>query len=253
MKSALLAVAVLVLPALSQAREKYVVRNGRAVTGGGGGGRASAGGGGAAAVPAAVQRGGGVSEGPRYGAPTGNQAFVAGGARRSSGGHRSFYGGARRIGSGAYRIPQRALEGGGSGETGEEPAPEQAPPHFSKPGALIRTEGHRRFEYAEPAQGERQTGVAAGEIALVESRAHHVNRSHGLRVGARDTPPPCTPGSNGCGGGSGGSSITPNTTVVNEGDVRHNGAHDNQNGGGNGNGQGNGNGFGGGTGFDPSF
>lgn len=249
MKSALLAAAVLALPMFADAGPKYVVRNGRAVTGGGGGGH-SGGGSAAPSAPAVAMRSSGGS--PVY-SGGGGQAFVGGGARRSSGGHHSFYGGNRLMSQRAYRVPQRALEGGGSGEAPAEPTTEEAPPHFSKPGALIRTEGHRRFEYAEPSSPARTTGVEAGEIALNSGKAYHVNRSHGLRVGAPDT----LPGRNPSGGSSGNNGVTPNSTIVYEGDVRHNGAHDNQNGGGNGNGRGNGNGngngFGGGTGFDPSF
>jgi hypothetical protein len=248
MKSALLAAVVLAMPLLADAGGKYVVRNGRAVAGGGGGSGHSSGG---TVAPAAARGGGGRSSGgsPVYGG--GGQAFL-GGASRSGGGHQSFFGGARRLGNRAYRIPQRALESDGSGDAPAEPSAEEAPPHFSKPGALIRTAGHRPFEYADAAAPAQRHQVEAGAIALNERYASHVNRSHGLRVGARDTPPSCTPGTNGCGGGSGGNAITPNAVINNEGDVRNNGAHDNQNGGSGGNGRGNG-GFGGGTGFDPAF
>lgn len=255
MKNALLAAAILLAPAFASAGEKYVVRNGRAVSGGSRGGSGGGVAAGAAKGGMAVGPGGGVSGGPVYSGGGGNQAFVSGG-RRATGGHRSFYGGARTVGR-AYRVPQRALESGGSGSGeggGEESeTPPDAPGYF-KYGAKIVTEG-QKYQFAAPAGGERQNVVSAGEVALDHRRAHDVNKSHGLRVGAPDKLPPCTPGSNGCGGGAGGNSITANapssgggggdTTIIN------NGAHDNQNG--NNGGNNNGNGFGGGTGFDPSF
>lgn len=232
MKNALLVAAVLSAANLAAAADSpYRVRNGRAVTGGVNGSGGTAGGVAAGTAKSGMSPGAsaGVAGAPVH-SETGGKAFV-GGAQRAAGGHRSFYGGARRIGPGAYRVPRRAAEG--------ESAPEEAPPHFSKPGALIRTEG-QKHQLSEPSAPARQHTVDAGEITLDSRKAHDSNRSHGLRVGPRDTPPPCTPGSNGC-GATGGNSITPNTitTVVNEGDVRNNGAHDNQNGGG--------------TGFDPSF
>lgn len=255
MKSVLLA-AAFSLPLSAFAGDRpYRVHNGRAVVGGGGSGGRGGGFVAAGAAKAGMSAGGGSVAGAPVsygGVGAGGQAFVGGG-RRASGGHRSFYGGARRIGPGAYRVPQRVAEGGGGSGSGEggsgegESAPPEAP-GYHKYGALIRTEG-QKYQFTAPSAGERQHTVAAGEVALNEGKAYHVNRSHGLRVGPRDTPPPCTPGSNGC-GSSGGSSITPNVTVVNEGDTTHNGAHDNENGGG---GQGHGNPFGGGTGFDPSF
>ena len=243
MKNALLAAFILLAPAFASARDKYVVRNGRAVTGGSGG---SGGGVAAGAAKGGMSAGGGVSV---NGAPVysggGGQAFVGGG-RRATGGHRSFYGGTRTAGR-AYRVPQRALEGGGE----ESETPPDAPGYF-KYGAKIVTEG-QKYQFAAPAGGERQNVVSAGEIALDSRRAHDVNRSHGLRVGAADKLPPCTPGSNGCGSGSGGNSITANTPSGGGDTTINNGAHDNQNGNNGGNGNGHGNGFGGGTGFDPSF
>lgn len=251
MKTALLAAAFVAALAAVADAQKYVVRNGRALSGGGGGGRGAGGsGGGGTAAPAQS-----VDAGPQYGAPIGGGGgnsdgrFVASRSRSGGSGHRSFYGGSRRIGSGIYRVPQRALESGGSDDG--DSAPEEAPPHFSKPGALIRTEGHRPYQYAETGDARQHT-VDAGEIKLDPRKAHHVGRAPGLKWSAPDKLPPCTPGTNGC-GSSGGNGITPNSggnsITINEGD-RNNGAHDNQNG--NGNGRGN-NGFGGGTGFDPSF
>jgi hypothetical protein len=254
MKTALLAAVVVASIAGIADAQKYVVRNGRAVTGGGG---ASGGSGGGASGPAAAPAQG-VGGAPQYGAPIGyagggsDGRFVAARGRSGGGGHRSFYGGgARRIGAGVYSVPQRALESGGSGEdSGGGSAPEEAPPHFSKPGALIRTEGHRQYQYAE-AGNHREHTVDAGEIKLDPRKANHVGRAPGLKWSAPDKLPPCTPGTLGC-GSSGGNAITPNSGGSGGGDttIVHNGAHDNENG--NGNGRGN-NGFGGGTGFDPSF
>lgn len=252
MKTALLAAAIVAVSAAGADAQKYVVRNGRAVTGGGssGGGGSRAGGG---PAPAPAQ---GVGGAPQYGAPIGggdgssDGRFIASRSRSGGSAHRSFWGAGAQIGRNVYRVPQRAVEGGGEGGGGD-PAPEEAPPHFSKPGALIRTEGHKQYQYAETGDARQHT-VEAGKIELDPRKSHHVGRAPGLKWGAPDKLPPCTPGTNGC-GSSGGNGITPNSggnsITINEGD-RNNGAHDNQNG--NGNGRGN-NGFGGGTGFDPSF
>lgn len=246
MKTALLAAAFVAALAAVADAEKYVVRNGRAVSGGGGGGRSSG-----AAAPrssGAPSRESGGGAQVAY-APVGGGMAVA--ARRSGGSaHRSFWGAGAQIGRNVYRVPQRAVEGGGEGGSGGS-APEEAPPHFSKPGALIRTEGHKQYQYAETGDARQHT-VEAGKIELDPRKSHHVGRAPGLKWSAPDKLPPCTPGTNGC-GSSGGNGITPNSggnsITINEGD-RNNGAHDNENG--NGNGRGN-NGFGGGTGFDPSF
>ncbi len=210
MKNALLSAFILLAPAFASAGEKYVVRNGRAVTGGGGG-RASGGGATVVAQGGARAAGGGVGGAPVYG-----QAFSGGAARRGSGGHRSFFG--QRLGSGVYRVPQRAMgdsvpsdgsgsggSGGGSGTT-EEPA--ETPGYF-KYGALIRTEGQQP-QFAQASSPERDHTIAAGDIRLDTSRAYDVGRGPGVRQGRRDTPPSCSPGSSGC-SSSGGSSITPNT------------------------------------------
>lgn len=205
MKSALFAAVLLAFPLCAAAGGKYVVRNGRAVVGGGAGPS-----GGAAVAASAPRADAGRSSGAGPLNAGGGQAFISGGAHRASGGHRSFYGGVRRLSHRAYRVPQRALDDDGSGDAPVEPEPpstEEAPPHFSKPGALIRTEGHRRFEYAEAAEPSQRHELAAGAIALNENRAYHVNRSHGLRMGPADTLPGRKPGRSG-GGDTG---ITPNS------------------------------------------
>lgn len=246
MKTALLAAALVAACAPFAQAEKYTLYNGRASGGGSGGGRSSGGGSGPAAAPAR-QAGGGVGGGTVYGSPvdaggpaSSDGRFIA--ARgRSGGSHRSFWGGGAQLGRNVYRVPQRAAEGGSGGEGGS--APEERPPYFDKPGALIRTEGHKQFQYAEPGNAREHT-VSAGEIKLDPRKAYDVNKAPGLRVGAPDKLPPCTPGTLGCGSGGGGNSITPNsggTTIINN--TRNNGAHDNENGNAGGNG----------TGFDPAF
>lgn len=244
MKTALLAAMLVAVSASFADAEKYVLRNGRASAGGSGGGRSSDADARSSGAPAR-QAGGGAGGGVVYGEPVSGGMAVA----RHAGGHRSFWGGGAQLGRNVYRVPQRAAEGGSGGEGGS--APEERPPYFDKPGALIRTEGHKQFQYAE-AGNHREHTVSAGEIVLDPRKAHDVNKSHGLRVGAPDKLPPCTPGTLGCGSGGGGNSITPNSGGSGGGNtVVNNGAHDNENG--NSGGNGNGNPFGGGTGFDPSF
>jgi hypothetical protein len=242
MKTALLALALAGL-APSASAGKYVLHNGRAVSGGGGNGGAES---------RAVPRGGGdraSGAGVRSMAEPASGEGIAG--RRASGGHQSFWGAGARLGRNIYRVPQKVMgapggtagTGGGSGGSGGTGGsgddPPDVPPSYSKPGALVRTEGHRPFEYAQTGDA-RTTGPAAGEIVLEPRKAHDVGRAPGVRMGPRDTPPPCTPGNAGC-GSSGGSSVTPNlaSSAGSGGGASLGSASDA--------------GSAGGTGFDPSF
>lgn len=197
MTKALFAALLALAAAPGSAGERYVLRNGRAAQ------KAPA------AAPRPVSRAGGAIAGAQLRPETPSSAFAAG-ARRPAGGG-SFWPAPRRFG--ALRVRARGVE--------EENSEAEAPPHFSKPGALIRTAGHRPHTFAPAERAEHR--IDAGEIALDARRAHDVGRAPGLRAGPRDTLPPCT----GCGSSGG---ITPN--LVAGGEVRHNGAHDNENGGG---------------------
>jgi hypothetical protein len=121
------------------------------------------------------------------GAPTdGDRAFMGGGRQAVS---RSATGrGARRGG--------RAFWGGGRSAVGaaEAPAPapstEEAPPHYSKPGALIRTTGQQPvYEKAET----RTHTMDAGEIVMNKRKAVDAGRAPSVQQGPKDTPPPPNP------------------------------------------------------------
>lgn len=207
MRPALIAAALTVMALQVDAGERYVLHNGRSAAGGG---RGASG-----AVAAAPQgAGAGAARKADGGAPAAAEFRFAASGRRTGDGHRSFWGGGRSLGAGVYRVPQRiAADPAGNGGKGEPGGPggagdEEAPPAWSKPGALARSEGHRPFQYAETGDAREHT-VDAGEIALDPRKASGSNRAPGLRVGPRDTPPPCTPGSSGCSGG--GNSIRPNS------------------------------------------
>jgi hypothetical protein len=117
-------------------------------------------------------------------------------SRSSSGravhrGGKSFWGGGRRV------------DGGGPSTT-PAPAPgaEELPPHFTKPGALIRTTGQLpKYEIPpepgtnKPAAGTHTTN--AGEIVLNDRKGFDVGRAPSVHHGPKDTPPPPNPVTNG--------------------------------------------------------
>ncbi len=89
---------------------------------------------------------------------------------------------------------------GGRKVGGDAPAPEEAPPHFSKPGALIRTTGQAPvYEKAETA---RTHTVDAGEIVLSNAKAFDVGRAPSVQIGPKNTLPPPVSGGNGYGTGA---------------------------------------------------
>lgn len=149
-------------------------------------------------------------------------------ATSSGGGYQTFYGGGRqavsrtssnqavRRGGKAFWSGGRRVDGGGP--TGAE----EAPPNFSKPGALIRTTGQQPvYEKAET----RTHTVDAGEIVMNKRKAFDVGRAPSVQQGPKDTLPPPNPITGGSGYGSG---ATANSGPVSSG-----------NGGGNNNGSGN--------------
>lgn len=67
---------------------------------------------------------------------------------------------------------------------GGDAPPEEAPPHFSKPGALIRTTGQKpKYEKTKI----RSHTIEAGEIRLEERKAFDVGRAPSLRQGPKDS------------------------------------------------------------------
>jgi len=120
----------------------------------------------------------------------GGQAFTGGGPRSVS----RISGGSRRGGKAFW---------GGRKMGGDAPASstEEAPPHFSKPGALIRTTGQAPvYEKAETA---RTHTVDAGAIVISKHKMFDVGRAPSLQVGPKDTLPPPNPVSGGNGYGTG--------------------------------------------------
>lgn len=129
------------------------------------------------------------------------------------------------------------------------------PPNYSKPGALIRTEGQLPI-YTDPGNAGTHSVEGGGFVDIDPRRAKDVGRSPGVAWGAPDTPPSANPTSGGGAGGNGVTANGPAITVNNIDNSHSNNTNGNQNGGdGNGNGNGNGNGHGNSSvsGFDPSF
>jgi hypothetical protein len=202
----------------------------------------------------------GVADGPLLDGGRALMGRASSGTRRGATGRavqrggKAFWGGRRVDGGGAGA----GESSGGAGEGSE--APQETPGYF-KYGAKILTEGQApKYEAA----ATREHAFQAGEIVLNPRRANHVGRAPGVQQGPRDTPPPCTPGSIGCSGGSaGGNSITANAPSSGGGSGGGNGggngnggdSHDNDNGDGRGNGDGQGGGRGSDnpTGFDGTF
>ena len=131
------------------------------------------------------------------GAPSdGGRAFMGGRqvAARSSTGR------AVRRGGKAFWTGGRKVDGG------ETPSTEEAPPNYSKPGALIRTTG--QLPLYEKAETRTHT-VDAGEIVVSRRKAIDVGRGPSVHHGPKDTPPPPNPGTGGSGYGSGASANSP--------------------------------------------
>lgn len=134
-------------------------------------------------------------------------------------------------------------------------AADTVPPNYTKPGALIRSEGQLP-QYSDA--GNARTHSVDGGKDFVNIEAKHTQdtgRPSGVAWGKPDTPPGANP--TGSGSGAGGNGVTangPDITINNDHSGNVNG---NQNGGGDGHGNGHGNGNGNNdsssTGFDPSF
>jgi len=115
-------------------------------------------------------------------------------------GGRSFIGAGRQVashGSSGRAVYRRGTtfksQGGRAVESAPNSAPapaEEAPPHFSKPGALIRTTGQKPvYEKVE----SRTHTVDAGEIVMNNRKAVDVGRAPSVQIGPKDTPPPPNP------------------------------------------------------------
>jgi len=138
--------------------------------------------------------GGAVSNAPVAAqAPSVSHAMING---APSNGGRAFMGGGRRSSfrsAGATRRAGKAFLGNGPIPTNAEepaPTPEEAPPHYSKPGALIRTTGQK------PVYTAVETGTHtrdAGEIVFNNRKGFDVARAPSIQMGPRDTPPPPNP------------------------------------------------------------
>lgn len=190
--------------ALAEQRENkpFNTVNGRTSTAGQAGPRIftinTPGGGASANAPAAGQAPA-VTNAMIGGAPSdGGRAFIGAGRQAAA---RSATGRAVHRGGKTFRVKGgRAVDGGDAG--GATPAgAEEAPPNFSKPGALIRTTGQQpKYEKAEDA---RTHTTDAGEIVFNNRKGSDVGRAPGVRQGPKDTPPPPNPVTGGTGYTSG--------------------------------------------------
>ncbi len=133
--------------------------------------------------------GGGASA--NAGAP---QATSSGGGYTGAG-NQTFYGGRQVVsrsttGRAVHRGGKAFWSGGRKLDGGPTPSTEEAPPNFSKPGALIRTTGQQPvYEKAET----RTHTTDAGEIAMNKRKAFDVGRAPSVQQGPKDTPPPPNP------------------------------------------------------------
>lgn len=116
----------------------------------------------------------------------------------SSGGNRGFVGGGRQAvsraatGQATRRSGKTFWSGVGRKADGDStPSTEELPPHFTKPGALIRTTG--QLPIYEKAETRTHT-VDAGEIVLNNRKAVNIGRAPSVQHGPKDTLPPPNPG-----------------------------------------------------------
>jgi hypothetical protein len=218
--------------ASAQQRENkpFTTVNGRTTTAAPAGPRVftvNAPGGGAAANGPAAGQAPAVTNALINGAPSdGGRAFIGGGRQVAS---RTTTGRAvRRGGKAFWSGAGKKADGGGTTTTGTE----EAPPNFSKPGALIRTTGQQpKYEKAEDA---RTFTVDAGEIVMNKRKAFDVGRAPSLQQGPKDTLPPPTPGTGGSGYGTGAAANGPSGGTGGSGS--NSGGHDNNGSGNNGSG-----------------
>jgi hypothetical protein len=162
--------------------------------------------------------------------------FTAARSRTSASSSNRFWFG-RSFGSSLRRTS--ADSGGGA----------DVPPNYTKPGALIRSEGQLPV-YSDPGNARTHSVDGGGFIAQDPSKARDSNRSPGVTWGPADTHGGA-PSS-----GAGGNGVTANGPALSVTDNSHsNNINGNQNAGGgneNGNHGNNGNHYGGSS-FDPSF
>ncbi len=177
--------------ALAERRENkpFTTVNGRTSTAAPAGPRVftltTPGGGAAANGPAAAQAPA-VTAGMIAGAPSdGGRAFIGGGRQTAS---RSATGRGVRRGGKAF-WGGRKVDGDGGGTT--TTSTEEAPPNYSKPGALIRTTGQLpKYEKAETATTHT---TDAGEIVMNNRKAFNVGQAPSVQQGPKDTLPPPNP------------------------------------------------------------
>lgn len=163
------------------------------------------------------------------GAPSdGGRAFIGGGrpvASRSSTG-RAVHRGGKAFRSGGGRKVDGGGAGAGGGTGGATTAgAEQAPPNYSKPGALIRTTGQQPLY--EKAEDPRTHTTDAGEIALNNRKAHDVGRAPSVQQGPKDTLPPPNPVTGGANYASGAAANSAPASSASSGGKDNNGSGNN--------------------------
>ena len=133
--------------------------------------------------------GGGAGSNSGPDAPASKAGFTGGGPAAAVGGHAAI---ARSSSRGARRGGKSFWSGAGRKVAADPTSTEEAPPNFSKPGALIRTTGQQpKYEKAEDA---RTQTVDAGAIVMSKHKMFDVGKAPSLQEGPKDTLPPPNPG-----------------------------------------------------------
>lgn len=235
MKSLIIAVVVLsALPAAAERRanKPFSMANGRTVVGAPAAPRVitvnTPGGGAAANLPPAAGRAPAVTPAMINGAPSdGGRAFIGGGrAAMSRTQGRAVRRGGKAFKTSGGRSVAADADAGADGDGGATAGPnsEEAPPHYSKPGALIRTTGQQPiYEKAET----RTHTVDAGEIVMNNRKAFHMGRAPSVQQGPKDTPPPPNPGTMGSGYSGGAAANAPASSSGGSGSNDNNGSGNN--------------------------
>lgn len=164
----------------------------------------------------------------------GMRGFSVGRSRTSSSSSRGGFWFGRSLGVAARRT---SPDSGGSTDV---------PPNYTKPGALIRSEGQLPV-YSDPGNARTHSVEGGGFIAQESGKARDSNRSPGVTWGRPDTMPGAAPAGSSAISAGGVTANGPSVTVNNS---HSNNVNGNQHAGG-GNGD-NGNHYGGSS-FDPSF
>ncbi|MDD5303605.1 MAG: hypothetical protein PHS14_10905 [Elusimicrobia bacterium] len=173
-------------------------------------------GGGASANTPAAGQAPAVTNAMIGGAPSdGGRAFIGAGRQVAA---RSSTGRAVHRGGKAFRVRGgRTVDGGGAGgaTTTTTAGTEEAPPNYSKPGALIRTTGQQpKYEKAED---PRTHTTDAGEIVMNKRKAVDVGRGPSVQQGPKDTLPPPNPVAGGTGYTSGAAANSASPATVSSG------------------------------------